>query len=234
MTHSPSFWQRLRQESRVSFTLALPIAVGQLASMAMSVVDSLLAGRHGPITLAAVAVGSAVWSLAMLICIGLMMAIPPTVSQLNGAGRRADIGPIWRQALWLALAAGLLLLGFMAGKVKLELADVNEVLKDLSQESALPPPSKPVSIGIESESDSQLGLDLDLSRQPPQAASSLQEFERQLDGQVHDLHAERLLRLERSLLRLERINLQNLKMLQRLVKALQRPDAGVHHDQPNP
>jgi putative secretion ATPase (PEP-CTERM system associated) len=132
------------------------------------------------------------------------------------------------------VADRLLLLGFMAGKVKLELADVNEVLKDLSQESALPPPSKPVSIGIESESDSQLGLDLDLSRQPPQAASSLQEFERQLDGQVHDLHAERLLRLERSLLRLERINLQNLKMLQRLVKALQRPDAGVHHDQPNP
>ena len=47
MTHSPSPWQRLRQESRVSFTLALPIAIGQLASMAMSVVDSLLAGRHG-------------------------------------------------------------------------------------------------------------------------------------------------------------------------------------------
>lgn len=113
MTHSPSPWQRLRQESRVSFTLALPIAIGQLASMAMSVVDSLLAGRHGPITLAAVAVGSAVWSLAMLICIGLMMAIPPTVSQLNGAGRRGEIGPIWRQALWLALAVGLLLFGFM-------------------------------------------------------------------------------------------------------------------------
>jgi len=113
MTHSPSQWQRLKQESRVSFKLAMPIALGQLASMAMSVVDTLLAGRHGPLTLAAVALGSAVWSLAMLICIGLMMAIPPTVSQLNGAGNRSEIGPIWRQSLWLAMAVGLLLLLFM-------------------------------------------------------------------------------------------------------------------------
>jgi MATE family multidrug resistance protein len=91
----------------------LPIALGQLASMAMSVVDTLLAGRHAAITLAAVAVGSAIWSLAILICVGLMMAIPPTVAQLNGAGRRAEIGPIWRQALWLAGLIGLLLLLFM-------------------------------------------------------------------------------------------------------------------------
>lgn len=98
---------------RISFRLALPIAIGQLASMAMSVVDALLAGRHGPVTLAAVAVGSAIWSLALLICVGLMMAIPPTVSQLNGAGRRAEVGPVWRQAAWLALALGFLLLLFM-------------------------------------------------------------------------------------------------------------------------
>lgn len=113
MTHSASNWQRLFQESRVSFKLALPIAIGQLASMAMSVVDTLLAGRHGATTLAAVAIGSAIWSLALLICVGIMMAIPPTVSQLNGAGRRREVGPIWRQALWLALAIGLLLLLFI-------------------------------------------------------------------------------------------------------------------------
>lgn len=113
MTHSAMYWQRLRQESRVSFKLALPIALGQLASMAMSVVDTLLAGRHGATTLAAVAVGSAIWSLALLVCVGVMMAIPPTVSQLDGAGQRHRVGPIWRQALWLALALGLLLLVFM-------------------------------------------------------------------------------------------------------------------------
>jgi MATE family multidrug resistance protein len=93
--------------------MALPIAIGQLASMAMTVVDTVLAGRHSPITLAAVAVGGAVWSLALLVCVGLMMAIPPTVSQLNGANRRQEVAPVWRQSLWLALMVGILLFLFM-------------------------------------------------------------------------------------------------------------------------
>lgn len=113
MTHTASDWQRLRQESRITFKLALPIALGQLASMAMSVVDTLLAGRHGATTLAAVAVGSAIWSLALLVCVGVMLAIPPTVSQLDGAGRRREVGPIWRQALWLAGLLGVVLWAFM-------------------------------------------------------------------------------------------------------------------------
>jgi MATE family multidrug resistance protein len=44
---------------------------------------------------------------------GTLMALPPSVSQLDGAGRRAGIGPLWRQSLWLALALGLLLFALM-------------------------------------------------------------------------------------------------------------------------
>jgi len=129
------------------------------------------------------------------------------------------------------LADRLLLLGFMSGKVRLELGDVDEVLKDLAQENALPTPSRPVAVGADAgEPDSQIDLDLDLSRPQDLPSATLQQFQRQLEGQTTDLHADRLLRLERSLLRLERINLQNLKMLQRLVKALQTPDANAPHD----
>src|SRR3546814_1393146 len=73
----------------------------------MSVVDTLLAGWHSPTTLAAVAVGSAIWSLVILVLIGVLMAVPPIIAQLNGAGRRHEIGGSFRQALWLALAMGL-------------------------------------------------------------------------------------------------------------------------------
>lgn len=97
---------RLRREMRVSFVLALPLVLSQISSMAMNIVDTVLAGRHGPVTLAAVGVGSAVWSVVILVSIGVLMAVPPTISQLNGANRRADIGPVFRQALWLALALG--------------------------------------------------------------------------------------------------------------------------------
>lgn len=109
MTHSTSRLARLLREMRVSFVLALPLALGQLAAMLMSVVDSLLAGRHGLRTLAAVTVGSSIWTVALLLCVGVLMAIPPSVAQLNGAGRRDEIAPLWRQSLWIALMMGLAL-----------------------------------------------------------------------------------------------------------------------------
>lgn len=121
MSASESRLARLLREMRVSFVLALPLVLSQLSSMAMNIVDTVLAGRHGPVTLAAVGVGSAVWSVVILVSIGVLMAVPPTVSQLNGAGRRADIGPVFRQALWLALALGLALIFVVrAGAVALE------------------------------------------------------------------------------------------------------------------
>jgi MATE family multidrug resistance protein len=106
MSHSETRVARLLREMRVSFVLALPLVLGQVSSMAMNIIDTVLAGWHGPVTLAAVGVGSAVWSVVILVSIGVLMAVPPTVSQLNGAGRRAEIGSVFRQAAWLALALG--------------------------------------------------------------------------------------------------------------------------------
>jgi multidrug resistance protein, MATE family len=109
MSHSETRLARGLREMRVSLMLALPLVAGQLSSMLMSVVDSILAGHHGLQTLAAVTVGTALWSVAFLVCIGVMMAVPPSVSQLNGAGRRGEIGALWRQAVWLAGMIGVVL-----------------------------------------------------------------------------------------------------------------------------
>jgi putative secretion ATPase (PEP-CTERM system associated) len=125
----------------------------------------------------------------------------------------------------------LLLLGFMQGKVKLELGDVNEVLKDLASETELPAPSRPMPMNgadaPDSIIDSQSGVDLDLSaplvahkRLDPGTAQRLGDG---VQGLRQDAQRERLDRLERSLARLERVNLQTLKLMQQLVKALQQP-----------
>src|SRR6187551_2567300 len=100
---------RAWRELRATFALALPVVLGQLAAMLMGVVDSMLAGRHGLRTLAAVTVGSSLWNVALLLCVGVLLAIPPSVSQLAGAGRHDEVAPLWRQSLWIALAMGLLL-----------------------------------------------------------------------------------------------------------------------------
>lgn len=106
-------FHRLRNEMGATSALALPLVLGQLSSMAMNVVDTILAGRHSALTQAAVAIGTAVWSVAILSLIGVMMAVPPSVAQLDGAGRRLEIASVFRQSLWLATAMGWGLWGFL-------------------------------------------------------------------------------------------------------------------------
>jgi MATE family multidrug resistance protein len=99
----------LRREFRDTLTLAAPLVLGQLSAVGMNVVDTVLAGHFNAATLAAVAVGTSIWTLAIVAAIGVMLALPPSVAHLSGAGADARIGALLRQALWLALGLGLLL-----------------------------------------------------------------------------------------------------------------------------
>ena len=104
--NEPARWRR---EFRDTLVLAAPLVLGQLSAMGMNVVDVLLAGHFNAQTLAAVAIGTSVWTLAIVAAIGMMLALPPSVAQLAGAGAHDKIGALFRQALWLALALGLAL-----------------------------------------------------------------------------------------------------------------------------
>jgi MATE family multidrug resistance protein len=106
---TPRFADEVRQSAR----LAAPLAVGHLSHGLVGFVDAVVAGHHGTTTLAAVAVGTALFWLPMMLPMGTLMALPPAVSQLDGARRRAEIGPLWRQALWLAIGLGALLFALM-------------------------------------------------------------------------------------------------------------------------
>ena len=110
---------RFAGEVRRTLLLAAPIVAGQLSSVLMTFVDTVLAGRHGPSTLAGVAVGGAVWSVVILVLVGVLMAVPPSVSQLDGAGRHERIGPLFRQALWLSIALGALLFALVSASAPL-------------------------------------------------------------------------------------------------------------------
>ncbi len=97
------------RELRATLHLAVPLVLGQLSAVGMNAVDALLAGHLDAHTLGAVAVGTSVWSVSIVVAIGVMMALPPSIAQFNGAGQRERIGPLFRQALWLAAALGVLL-----------------------------------------------------------------------------------------------------------------------------
>ena len=100
---------RLAHEMRATVHLALPLILAQLAAIGSNVIDAVLAGHVSAHVLGAVAVGASIWSLAIVSGIGMMMAVPPSVAQLDGAGRRHEVGAVFRQALWLALGMGVLL-----------------------------------------------------------------------------------------------------------------------------
>lgn len=102
------------REVRRTATLALPLIVGHLSTALVAFVDAVLAGRHGAGTLAAVATGAAIWQTCFYVLMGVLLALPPFVSQFDGAGRREEIGPLFRQALWLAAGLGLCLFAYLS------------------------------------------------------------------------------------------------------------------------
>ncbi len=112
--HAPVSASRFLDEVRRSARLAGPLAAGHLSHGLVGFVDAVIAGRHGTATLAAVAVGTALFWLPMMVPMGTLMALPPSVSQLDGAGRRREIGPLFRQALWLALLLGVALFALLS------------------------------------------------------------------------------------------------------------------------
>ncbi len=113
MSTPPPNVPRFADEVRTSAVLAAPLVVGHFSTGLIGFVDAVLAGHHGTTTLAAVSIGTALFWLPMMIPMGTLMALPAAVSQLDGANRRDEIGPLFRQSLWLGVALGLLLFGFL-------------------------------------------------------------------------------------------------------------------------
>jgi len=89
--------------------LAWPVLVGQLAVLAFSTVDTVMAARFGPLDLAALAVGGAVYISVFIGLMGVVLAVGPITGQLFGAGKHREAGAQLHQAVWLAL--GLAVLG---------------------------------------------------------------------------------------------------------------------------
>ncbi|NJN51886.1 MAG: MATE family efflux transporter [Gammaproteobacteria bacterium] len=95
--------------------LAIPIIVTQLSQMGMGIADTIMAGHLGAAELAGVALGGNLFWPIMMLLSGTVMAVTPSVAQLNGARRDSEVGEVVRQTLWLGAIGGLLgivLLGF--------------------------------------------------------------------------------------------------------------------------
>ncbi len=80
---------------------ASTVMVGQLAVMAFSITDTLVAGRFADTALAALAVASATYVTVHISLMGMLQALLPVWAELHGAQRHKDVGRSVRQALYL-------------------------------------------------------------------------------------------------------------------------------------
>jgi len=98
-----------RNEIKKTFLLSLPIVVGQLGQMLMSVVDNIMVGKVGAQALAAAAIANAIFTLIMVVGFGLTMAVTPLTAMACGAGRDKECGRVLRQGIIVNLFCGILL-----------------------------------------------------------------------------------------------------------------------------
>ena len=103
----PQWLSLWRREAIPTLLLAGPLVVAQLLQVGMGFIDTVMAGRISPSVLAAVGLGSSLWGLMLLACIGATLAIAPLVAHLNGAGNDPAIAAEFQQGLWVAILVGL-------------------------------------------------------------------------------------------------------------------------------
>ncbi len=88
--------------ARRLFHHAWPVLVAQVLSIGMMVADTLIAGAYGTADLAAVAVGGGLYVSVVMLLVGILQAVAPTIAHHYGAGRMEEIGPTLQQGFWLA------------------------------------------------------------------------------------------------------------------------------------
>lgn len=89
-------------ELPVLVTIALPLAVAQLAQNGMGFVDTLMAGRLGPTSMAGIALGSVTFFFVAIVTSSMLFAVGPMVAQAMGARRPEDAVAAVRQGLLMA------------------------------------------------------------------------------------------------------------------------------------
>ena len=99
-----------RPQARSILRLGGPLIVNYLAVAGMGLADTLMSGRLGASSLAAVAVGHSVWMLNFTACLGILMAISPIIARLYGAGQSRKIGRYTRHGMYLGIVLGVLVL----------------------------------------------------------------------------------------------------------------------------
>ena len=115
--------------------ISLPILLAQIAQNSMGLADTIMAGRVSSTDMAAISVGASIWMPLVLFGQGLLLALPPTISYLNGSGQRHRIAHQVRQGIWIVLGVSIplgLLIYFC--EIPLQYMQMESKMSDLARD----------------------------------------------------------------------------------------------------
>lgn len=103
--------RKVIQNYKALITLGLPIVVGQLGVIVLSIADTMMVGRYGTDELAAASFVNNMFNLIIVTATGFSYGITPVVGRLFGRGEKAEAGGVLKNAV---VANGLLAMVFIA------------------------------------------------------------------------------------------------------------------------
>ena len=106
--------QKYRNHYNENLKLAIPVVISQLGHTLVQTSDIIIIGHFaGTVALAAVSLGSSIFSVFLLIGIGISYGSTPLIAQNNGRGDYTECGQLLSNSLFINLLTGLVLLGLV-------------------------------------------------------------------------------------------------------------------------
>ncbi|SHM19134.1 MATE family efflux transporter [Chitinophaga sp. CF418] len=102
-------WTKYRLYYKDNFRLAYPVVISQLGHVMVAFSDTIIIGHTGKVPLAAVALGSSIFSVFMVVGIGMSYGLTPLIAQEHGRKNLAQCGFLLRHSLVINIVLGLLL-----------------------------------------------------------------------------------------------------------------------------
>src|SRR5476651_796942 len=111
--YKPHYFENLR--------LAIPVVISQLGHVLVQTSDIVIVGHFaGTVALAAVSLGSSIFSVPLLIGIGISYGSTPLIAQNNGRNDYQECGQLLSNSLFINIITGILLcLAISSGSILL-------------------------------------------------------------------------------------------------------------------
>ena len=100
----PRSWM---EEFRQTIGLAAPLALVQIAQIAIQTADTIMIGRLGETALAAGSLGFNLNTVPFFLALGIVLAATPLAAQAFGARQARELRRVVRQGLWVSIAVGI-------------------------------------------------------------------------------------------------------------------------------